>query len=320
MEWFRCYSEIINDPKINYVAESTGYSINEVRGMIMSIFCLASESPIRGKLMLTSTIAMPLRNISETFRVTDDVTNKMLHAFKSVEMMEQDGNGNWCITNWNKRQYESDSSTKRVQKHRENKKKETLPERPCNVSETPQIQSTDTDINTSSTTTSIVIHDEPEESITERQTKFKLCSYFSDLNGGRYPTQNDIAIERELRKHPNFKELQALAVMEQVHADAKERNGEKWNAHSLGFYKDAIIRDCEGRGKQNSRSTAQLERGLREQGLIRYEEFGKVVWLDKMTRGTLKSLMDTGQRKAVFDDYCSSHPDRTFEPAGVVNA
>mgnify|MGYP001346106462 CR=1 FL=1 len=133
MGWYRFHDDAVGDQKIAYVAEITGKSELEVMGAWAILLCLANKSPIRGKLLITSTIPMTFRNVSETFHETIDETKVLLQAFETAEMIHQDDDGCWCITNWSKRQFESDLSTERVRKHREMK-------RDCNVSETPHKQ------------------------------------------------------------------------------------------------------------------------------------------------------------------------------------
>lgn len=139
MEWFRLYSDAVDDRKIRNIANVLGISHLEAFGAWCAVLCLANDSPVRGKLMLTESTPMPIRNVSETFRVTDDVTLRYLNAFASHDMLSLD-NDTWTISNWNKRQFTSDNVTERVRKSRANKKSETLPERDRNVSETDQIQ------------------------------------------------------------------------------------------------------------------------------------------------------------------------------------
>lgn len=69
-------------------------------------------------------------------RISVDELVKTREVFKQKRFLDADGK----IRSWNKRQYKSDSSTERVQKHRERQRNghETLQERP-------QIQITDTD-------------------------------------------------------------------------------------------------------------------------------------------------------------------------------
>lgn len=149
MEWFRFYSETVADKKLRHVSRLARINHLQVLGAWTSILCLANDSPLRGKLMLTETLPLTSEDVSETFHVTTDETEALLQAFASANMLEY-VEGSWAVLNWDKRQFTSDNVTERVRKHRETKQTETVTERFSNVSETPQIQiqSTDTDCST----------------------------------------------------------------------------------------------------------------------------------------------------------------------------
>lgn len=139
MPWFRYYSEVPRDRKLERAAAAAEVSKLTMIGAWSVILCLANDSPIRGKLLVT---------FQERFTVTDLVTEcetdpetmqKIIDALIRYEMLEIDKEGVFTVKNWDKRQFESDSSTERVRKHRENKRKqegETLQKRSGNGPET----------------------------------------------------------------------------------------------------------------------------------------------------------------------------------------
>ena len=143
MPWFRMYSEMIEDPKIGTLSDQ------DFRTWV-ELLCLACENGSDGDTGMDETeLEWKLRrNVSSalqklfsigivTFRETPKCRKNDSICKKTVS-----------ITNWGKRQFDSDSSTARVRKFRENKDKKT-----GNVSETPLKQNchvidTDTDTDT----------------------------------------------------------------------------------------------------------------------------------------------------------------------------
>lgn len=118
-QWFRLYHEFATDPKVQMMSE-----VNQRRlVMLMCIRCC---------------------NVSETFhdeevafqlRVSIDEWMDTKAIFLDKNFIDKDNK----LTNWDKRQYRSDTSTERVRKFREKKKQR------CNVSVTPPDTDTDTD-------------------------------------------------------------------------------------------------------------------------------------------------------------------------------
>lgn len=138
MPWFRIYYEMIDDPKIGTLSDSAFR-------VWVELLCLACETGKGGLIGLT------IQEIC--WRVRRDI-KVSLTALKDRGLIVENDDGFLCITNWEKRQFCSDSSTDRVRKYRENKKKhdgngyETLQKRYRNVidtdTDTEQIR-TDTD-------------------------------------------------------------------------------------------------------------------------------------------------------------------------------
>ena len=119
LPWFRVYGEeIINDPKLKRIASDIKKPYVYVLGAWTALLALANNSPVRGSLLLTDTMTLTAADISETLHVTLHETQELLHAFQSLKMVSKRG----VVNNWAKRQRDSDSSTKRVQKHRAKKR------------------------------------------------------------------------------------------------------------------------------------------------------------------------------------------------------
>ncbi|MDP2643783.1 MAG: hypothetical protein Q8P24_02480 [Desulfobacterales bacterium] len=106
LPWFRLYHEILDDPKVGTLEDG------EFR-LFIEILCLACEAGDGGNTQLTVTeTAWKLRrNVSVTFQ-------KLLQRGLVTLQKRFDGEETVFVPNWNKRQFQSDSSTKRVEKYR----------------------------------------------------------------------------------------------------------------------------------------------------------------------------------------------------------
>ena len=106
MKWFRLYHEMIDDPKIGTLSDS------EFR-LWVEILCLASIERNSGDTNLTVTeTEWKLRKpVAETLK-------KLLQRGIVTFQKRFDGEQTIFVTKWKLRQYQSDSSTKRVKKHR----------------------------------------------------------------------------------------------------------------------------------------------------------------------------------------------------------
>jgi len=148
MKWFRLYHEFVDDPKIAMMSDSDQL-------LWIKALCLASDSRVRGAILLSDEeICWKLRCTSETWKHAID-------KFRAKGMIEHNLNGaGYVITNWDKRQFESDCSAERVRSYRAKRMSKpeqdptamdrevtvTTVKRLCNVTETPS--DTDTDTNT----------------------------------------------------------------------------------------------------------------------------------------------------------------------------
>ena len=135
LPWFRLYPEMLADPKLKIAANSMDMNILEIIGAWISILCIAGSSPVRGSLYVTLQKRYSNRDIAGILTISEENTNKLMKLFIELDMLELDKSGGYSIKNWEKRQFESDNSTKRVQEWR-NKQKEnvTLQKRNTSVS------------------------------------------------------------------------------------------------------------------------------------------------------------------------------------------
>ena len=123
LPWFRAYPEAAHDPKFDIVARQAGMDSLTVFGAWWKILCLAGSSPVRGSLYVTTTKRFTIDDVTALLRVSNEHCNTLMNAFIDLEMIDIDENGAYHIKNWEKRQFESDSSTERVRQFRERQKK-----------------------------------------------------------------------------------------------------------------------------------------------------------------------------------------------------
>lgn len=155
LPWFRVYSEILTDRKIKRVCKITRQSKALVIGVWISLLALANESPSRGELILAPDVPLTLEDLEEELEVEKEIIQKIIEEFTKLGMIQAEGT-TLQITNWEKRQFKSDTSTERVRDYRTKRygnNDETLQKRSSNVLDTEQIQNrTDTDTDTEQTT------------------------------------------------------------------------------------------------------------------------------------------------------------------------
>jgi hypothetical protein len=125
MKWFRFYHEFMDDPKVAMMGDSDQL-------LWVKALCLASESKQRGYILLADD------EICWRLRITLQVWKHAIDKFRAKGMIEHCTDG-YRIVNWDSRQFESDSSAKRVAKHRSSKaelKNCNVTSKECNVTST----------------------------------------------------------------------------------------------------------------------------------------------------------------------------------------
>lgn len=113
MKWFRFYSDVLDDPKVQRLPA-------ELFKAWVNILCLANQGPERGVLPSLADIAFRLR-------VTDEEAGKLVSALVERELLDE-VDGDLVPHNWDGRQPKSDHVTSRVQRHRA--KRNTEPDEP----------------------------------------------------------------------------------------------------------------------------------------------------------------------------------------------
>jgi hypothetical protein len=119
--WFRLYSEFAHDPKIQMLSEA-------MQRRYVMLLCLRCSETL--ETLHETEIAFQLR-----------LSTSELEETKQLFIIKNFIDKQWNLTNWDKRQFVSDSSTMRVAKHRKKKKQEsnvdeTLQKHPSNALDT----------------------------------------------------------------------------------------------------------------------------------------------------------------------------------------
>jgi len=144
MPWFRVYSDILDDKKIKRIARKTGQSKALIIGFWIGLLAIANQGPERGELCLAEGLPIDIEDLIDELGLSEEIVEQLLKAFRAMKMI--DGGETMIISNWEKRQFASDSSTERTRKYRERTKQidETSQERHCDLLDTDT--DTDTDI------------------------------------------------------------------------------------------------------------------------------------------------------------------------------
>lgn len=123
MDWFRLYGEFATDPKVQSMSEA-------MQRRLVMVMCMRCSNVLAT--LQEDELAFALR-----------INDEELAQTKALFIKKGFINDAWELTNWDKRQYVSDSSTERSRRHRE-KKRESV-QRPCNVAATPPDTEADTE-------------------------------------------------------------------------------------------------------------------------------------------------------------------------------
>jgi len=105
--WFRFYDDAINDPKILKLSEAT-------RWQWVAVLCVASKN--EGKIPGADELAIYLRT-------TEKQAATILSTLSDARLLDRTENG-YEPHNWKGRQFKTDDSKERVQRHREKKRSE----------------------------------------------------------------------------------------------------------------------------------------------------------------------------------------------------
>lgn len=131
MPWFRCYVEMFADPKIRSLAP-------QHRWVWISVLGMARQSPVPGVLMITETEPATLRDVADFAGVDLRIARQSVTNLLLKGLLLEDSSA-LVVTNWESRQFASDSSTARVRAYRD-RSDETFHKRSSNGEVTDQRQ------------------------------------------------------------------------------------------------------------------------------------------------------------------------------------
>ncbi len=127
--WFRFYSEALHDRKLQAIARTTGLSMPTILGYWTALLSMANESPVRGILLFSEDMPITVADIAFELRVPEEEAETVINAMTTMGLLRREGD--WiAIANWDKRQFENDSSTERVRRYRQKRKMLGLPVAP----------------------------------------------------------------------------------------------------------------------------------------------------------------------------------------------
>lgn len=116
--WFRWYHEATHDMKLRTLTPAQ-------RWLWVAVLTAASESPIRGFLLVSEKRPMTDAHLADLANVSVKVVAQTMPVFHETGMIQWDKElGCWYVGRWDERQHEHQSSTERVRKHRAKKQME----------------------------------------------------------------------------------------------------------------------------------------------------------------------------------------------------
>jgi 5-methylcytosine-specific restriction endonuclease McrA len=123
LPWFRVYGELLSDRKISRICAITKQPKVIVVGIWTTLLALASQSPERGRLLISDGLPLTLEEIAFETGLDNEECQRLIDAFISHNMICSEGDC-FVIVHWDDRQFGRDDSKERVRKYRE--KREAL--------------------------------------------------------------------------------------------------------------------------------------------------------------------------------------------------
>lgn len=120
--WFRFYHETLHDKKIRTLTPAH-------RWVWVAVLVCASESPIRGLLLITDDEPAEAAYLADLANVSTSTVTKALEIFAGPgrNLIERNAEMDcWQVCKWDERQFESDTSTDRTRKWREARRLQKL--------------------------------------------------------------------------------------------------------------------------------------------------------------------------------------------------
>lgn len=144
MKWFRLYNETIHDRKLRRLPPAQ-------RWLWIAILCAASDSPERGRLLLSDGEPVTVDDLADMAALPVKTVRDGLVALERLGMIQRDTN-TIVVAKWADRQHKSDNSTERWRKWKSQQAESveptlgpTLVKRKTNVGQTAPPTATDTD-------------------------------------------------------------------------------------------------------------------------------------------------------------------------------
>jgi len=269
MEWFRLYSNIINDPKLLRVSRDIDVPFIEVLGVWIGLLAIANVSPDRGHLVLTRD-HKPLTcdDLACALSHDADAVSALLDAFRAIGMID-----GLKITAWDDRQFET--STERSRRFRAKKRDAEFPDadetNECNA---PTLHGATPDVAmmqrhaTARTEQNRTEQNRTEQSRTREvqradvakkdaaaaaddaaipfsknqdgaaeESNVPLLTLLTELTA-RYPTARDRRTSEEIMARGDWDRQLAIAAMRECH---KRAVGQGTSPTSLNYYAPAIL-------------------------------------------------------------------------------
>lgn len=234
MQWFRVYTEILHDEKIDAMNSDTFT-------FFIKLLALTKANETDGK------ISKNLKYLSENLKFSIKKTEKCIKNLQDLQIIFENSDG-FCFINWDKRQYKSDDINARVKDFRARNKEPKQKDETLHSSESETLHSK------KSVTTQT-----REEQTREEQNRTESSCDDDSFNGNRdliklyirlnkrpSGSPNDITEEKKLRARPDFDEVKAINALTQCHINAQNSDS-GFRASSLSYYVPAIERALEGK-------------------------------------------------------------------------
>jgi hypothetical protein len=122
MPWFRFYNEAADDLKLARVCRETGLPKVAVLGSWAVLLVLANRSPRRGYLMMSEYEALADEEIRAALEMDAETYRALMASFRARGMVSRGEDGCYAITNWDKRNFESDDATARSRRWRKERR------------------------------------------------------------------------------------------------------------------------------------------------------------------------------------------------------
>lgn len=110
MKWFRLYTDVLHDPKVQRLHPSAFKNW-------INVLCIANQNRERG-------ILPPVEDVAFALRVKPTEAEKILAHLEDRRLLNRDEHGRLFPHNWTERQRNSDVGATRQQRYREKKKRD----------------------------------------------------------------------------------------------------------------------------------------------------------------------------------------------------